>query len=408
MNRSYKKTITIILLTIVFSLIPIFSSTFYGSIASAESKSEEKILDDVTEETIGKEAEEGLNNLYSYINKMKTDVELMNELDPVEYFKSYVKNGQGNITFETITKIVLSILFKEVKSVLKLVISVIVIAILCSLLKSLQDAFKNDNISQIAFFACYSILIMILSKSFLISLSVATNAINEIANFMNALLPILVTMISLAGGFVQAATLDPIILVSVTLIPKIYVTIIIPLILISFVMQFANNLSTEYKIDNLCKLMKQTILLFQGVIITVFIAILTIRGITADTMDAVALKTTKFAVDNFIPIVGKAFSDAITSVAGYSLIIKNAITGVGLIVIVLVILYPIVKLGIMTFIYKLSSALVEPISDKRITNAISSVSEALTLLISCVISVSFMFFILLGIMASAGKFIVGG
>lgn len=408
MNRSYKKTITIILLTIVFSLVPIFSSTFYGSIASAESKSEEKILDDVTEETIGKEAEEGLNNLYSYINKMKTDVELMNELDPVEYFKSYVKNGQGNITFETITKIVLSILFKEVKSVLKLVISVIVIAILCSLLRSLQDAFKNDNISQIAFFACYSILIMILSKSFLISLSVATNAINEIANFMNALLPILVTMISLAGGFVQAATLDPIILVSVTLIPKIYVTIIIPLILISFVMQFANNLSTEYKIDNLCKLMKQTILLFQGVIITVFIAILTIRGITADTMDAVALKTTKFAVDNFIPIVGKAFSDAITSVAGYSLIIKNAITGVGLIVIVLVILYPIVKLGIMTFIYKLSSALVEPISDKRITNAISSVSEALTLLISCVISVSFMFFILLGIMASAGKFIVGG
>ena len=62
----------------------------------------------------------------------------------------------------------------------------------------------------------------------------------------------------------------------------------------------------------------------------------------------------------------------------------------------------------MTFIYKLSSALVEPISDKRITNAISSVSEALTLLVSCVISVSFMFFILLGIMASAGKFIVGG
>ncbi|MDU1855003.1 MAG: stage III sporulation protein AE, partial [Clostridium baratii] len=309
---------------------------------------------------------------------------------------------------ETITKMVLSILFKEVKSVLKLVISVIVIAILCSLLKNLQDAFKNDNISQIAFFACYSILIMILSKSFLIALSVAINAINEIANFMNALLPILVTMISLAGGFVQAATLDPIILVSVTLIPKIYVTIIIPLILISFVMQFANNLSTEYKIDNLCKLMKQTILLLQGVIITVFIAILTIRGITADTMDAVALKTTKFAVDNFIPIVGKAFSDAITSVAGYSLIIKNAITGVGLIVIVLVILYPIVKLGIMTFIYKLSSALVEPISDKRITNAISSVSEALTLLVSCVISVSFMFFILLGIMASAGKFIVGG
>ncbi|MEG1004384.1 stage III sporulation protein AE [Clostridium sp.] len=408
MKRGYKKTTIIIVLTVVFSLIPIFSSIFYGSIASAEVNNEESLMENVTEDEIAKEAEDGLDNLYSYINKMKTDVELINELNPVEYFKSYVENGQGNITFATISKIVLDVMFKEVKSVLKLVISVIVIAILCSLLKNLQDAFKNDNISQIAFFACYSILIMILSKSFLIALSVATGAINEMANFMTALLPILVTMISLAGGFVQAATLDPIILVAVTLIPKIYVTVIIPLILISFVMQFANNLSTEYKIDNLCKLVKQVVLWLQGIIITVFIAVLTIRGITADTMDAVALKTTKFAIDNFIPIVGKTFSDAITSVAGYSLIIKNAITGVGLIVIVLVILYPIIKLVMMSFIYKLSAALVEPISDKRITNALASVAEALTLLISCVISVSFMFFILLGIMASAGKFVVGG
>ncbi|MGL4569698.1 MAG: stage III sporulation protein AE [Clostridium sp.] len=408
MKRGYKKTTIIIVLTVVFSLIPIFSSIFYGSIASAEVNNEESLIENVTEDEIAKEAEDGLDNLYSYINKMKTDVELINELNPVEYFKSYVENGQGNITFATISKIVLDVMFKEVKSVLKLVVSVIVIAILCSLLKNLQDAFKNDNISQIAFFACYSILIMILSKSFLIALSVATGAINEMANFMTALLPILVTMISLAGGFVQAATLDPIILVAVTLIPKIYVTVIIPLILISFVMQFANNLSTEYKIDNLCKLVKQVVLWLQGIIITVFIAVLTIRGITADTMDAVALKTTKFAIDNFIPIVGKTFSDAITSVAGYSLIIKNAITGVGLIVIVLVILYPIIKLVMMSFIYKLSAALVEPISDKRITNALASVAEALTLLISCVISVSFMFFILLGIMASAGKFVVGG
>ena len=44
------------------------------------------------------------------------------------------------------------------------------------------------------------------------------------------------------------------------------------------------------------------------------------------------LKTAKFAIDNFIPIVGKSFSDAISSVAGYSLIIKNAIGSIGFIV----------------------------------------------------------------------------
>lgn len=373
----------------------------------ANENTKEKNLIESSEE-MKLETDNKLNSLYDYINKMKTDEELLNELDPKSYVESYIKNGQGNLTIKELGLIAVNLLFKEVRVVLKLVISVVAIAILCSLLKNLEDAFKNESISNIAFYACYSVLIIILSRSFLISIDVATNVINSISEFMNALLPVLVGMIALAGGFVQAATMDPIVLGSVILIPKIYSNFIIPMILVSFVLKFANNLSTEHKIDNLCKLVSQGILWFQGIIITVFIAMLTIRGITADTMDAVALKTTKFAVDNFVPIVGKAFSDAITSVAGYSLIIKNAITGIGLIVIVLIILYPIIKLVLMTFIYKISASLVEPISDKRITSALSMIGESMVLLTSCVISVSFMFFILLGIMASAGKFVVGG
>lgn len=401
MNTRFKKILMFMMIFLAV-FIKISSLNIKTTLAKEEVTkiSEEAFINDETNRE--------LSNLYDYINKMKTDVELVNELNPVEYVKTYIKEGHGNLNFSMILRSVVNLLFKEVKSVLKFVVSIVVIAILCSLLKNLQDAFKNENISQIAFFACYSILIMILTKSFMISISVATEAIDSIANFMAALLPVLVTMISLAGGFVQAATLDPIILTAVTIIPRIYVTIIIPLILISFVMQFANNMSNQHKIDNLCKLMKQVILWIQGIIITVFIATLTIRGITANTMDAVTLKTTKFAIDNFIPIVGKSFSDAITSVAGYSLIIKNAVTGVGLIVIVLVLLYPIIKLMLMSFIYKLSASLVEPISDKRITSSIASAGDTLILLISCVMSVSLMFFILLGIMASAGKFIVGG
>ena len=401
MNTRFKK---ILMFMMIFLAVFIKISSLNIKVTEAK----EEVTKISEEAFINDETNRELSNLYDYINKMKTDVELVNELNPVEYVKTYIKEGHGNLSFSMILRSVVNLLFKEVKSVLKFVVSIVVIAILCSLLKNLQDAFKNENISQIAFFACYSILIMILTKSFMISISVATEAIDSIANFMAALLPVLVTMISLAGGFVQAATLDPIILTAVTIIPRIYVTIIIPLILISFVMQFANNMSNQHKIDNLCKLMKQVILWIQGIIITVFIATLTIRGITANTMDAVTLKTTKFAIDNFIPIVGKSFSDAITSVAGYSLIIKNAVTGVGLIVIVLVLLYPIIKLMLMSFIYKLSASLVEPISDKRITSSIASAGDTLILLISCVMSVSLMFFILLGIMASAGKFIVGG
>lgn len=357
---------------------------------------------------IGGSAKGQIETLYDYINKMKTDVELLQGLDPVDYINAFISNGKGNLSFGTVMKAVLSLFFKEVRSVLALVISIVTIAILCALLKNLQDSFANESISQVAFYACYALVIMILSKSFIISISVAQDVINHISNFMNALLPILVTMIAFAGGVTQAATLDPFILGSVIFIPKIYTNIIIPMILMGFVLEFANNISDEHKITNLCKLIRQCILWFQGIILTAFIAMLTIRGIASNTIDAVTLKTAKFAVDNFIPIVGKTFSDAITSVAGYSLIIKNAVSSIGLVIVMMILIYPIIKLTLMTLIYKISSVLVEPVSDSRITKSLECAGNSMVLIISCVITVSLMFFILIAIMAQAGSYVVGG
>ena len=398
--KYYKKVIILILVN--FFILVSLSAPVKG--AEGIKIGENNIQDEKVDET----TEKGLENLYDYINKRKTDIELMNELDPSEYIKSYIKNGKGNITVGEISKALISLLFKEVKSVLALVISIVAIALICSLLKNLQGAFSSKGISEIAFYACYSIIVMILSKSFLIAISVAKDVIMDVSDFMSAILPILVTMVSLAGGITEAATIDPIVMGAVIIAPKIYSNLIIPLILISFVLQFTNNLSEEHKINNLCKLVKQWIVWFQGIIITVFIALLTIRGITSNTIDAVTLKTTKFAVDNFVPIVGKAFSDAISSVAGFSLIIKNAVSGIGLLVIILIILYPVVKIVLMSFVYKIAASLVEPISDKRITSTIAAAGDSLILLLSCVLAVSLMFFVVIAIMANAGKFIVGG
>ncbi|RII33298.1 stage III sporulation protein AE [Clostridium chromiireducens] len=364
--------------------------------------------DKLSIDELGGSAKKEIDSLYEYISKMKTDVELMDKLDPVEYIKAYLKEGKGNLSIDALLNAVISMIFKEVKSVLKLVVSIVTIAIICSLLKNLQDAFSDESISQVAFYACYALIIIVLSKSFIISISVAKDVIANISDFMSALLPVLVTMITLAGGITQATTLDPIVLGAVVFIPKLYSNIIIPMILMGFVLEFANNISSQHKITNLCKLFKQVTIWFQGIIVTIFIGLLTIRGITSTTIDAVTLKTAKFAVDNFIPIVGKAFSDAIASVAGYSLIIKNAISSIGLVVIILILIHPLIKLVLITFIYKLSAAIVEPISDPRITKSLEAAGTSMVLIMSCVLTVTLMFFILIGIMASSGRFIVGG
>ena len=349
-----------------------------------------------------------LEGLYDYISTMKSNFELINDLDPVSYIKNYISTGKGNLSFSKICDAAFSLLFKEVKTVLSMCIIIVVIGIICSLIKNLQSAFSSESISEIAFYACYALMIIVLTRTFIISLDLAKDIITQISGFMSKLLPILVVMLGVAGGFTESATMDPIVLGTTIIIPKIYLNIILPLILITFVLQFTNNISTEPKISNLCSLVKSSVLWIQGLILTVYIGLLTVRGITASTIDAVTLKTAKFTIDNFIPIVGKTFSDAIASVAGYSLIIKNAIGSVGLLVLILIILYPIIKIFLSSIILKISSSLLEPIADKRITKAVFSAGDSLILILSSVLCVSLMFFVLIAMMVSAGKFVIGG
>ena len=386
--------------SIILLLIGLFFLSYNGQLAYAEDNNYNVISND--------EINGDLEGLYDYISTMKSDFELINDLDPVSYIKNYITTGKGNLSFSKICDAVISLLFKEVKTVLSMCITIVVIGIICSLIKNLQSAFSSDSISEIAFYACYALMIIVLTRTFIISLDLAKDIITEISGFMSKLLPILVVMLGVAGGFTESATMDPIVLGTTIIIPKIYLNIILPLILITFVLQFTNNISTEPKISNLCSLVKSAVLWIQGLILTVYIGLLTVRGITSSTIDAVTLKTAKFTIDNFIPIVGKTFSDAITSVAGYSLIIKNAIGSVGLIVLILIIIYPIIKIFLSSIILKISSSLLEPIADKRITKAVFSAGDSLVLILSSVLCVSLMFFVLIAMMVSAGKFVIGG
>ena len=386
--------------SIILLLIGLFFFSYNGQLAYAEDNNYNVISND--------EINGDLEGLYDYISTMKSDFELINDLDPISYIKNYITTGKGNLSFSKICDAVISLLFKEVKTVLSMCITIVVIGIICSLIKNLQSAFSSDSISEIAFYACYALMIIVLTRTFIISLDLAKDIITEISGFMSKLLPILVVMLGVAGGFTESATMDPIVLGTTIIIPKIYLNIILPLILVTFVLQFTNNISTEPKISNLCSLVKSAVLWIQGLILTVYIGLLTVRGITSSTIDAVTLKTAKFTIDNFIPIVGKTFSDAITSVAGYSLIIKNAIGSVGLIVLILIIIYPIIKIFLSSIILKISSSLLEPIADKRITKAVFSAGDSLVLILSSVLCVSLMFFVLIAMMVSAGKFVIGG
>ncbi|HEY5587969.1 MAG TPA: stage III sporulation protein AE [Candidatus Paceibacterota bacterium] len=357
---------------------------------------------------IGEKQQAEISNLYDYITNIKTKYEIFNDMEPKAFVEQFLKTGENGFSFKKISNYLIKFTFKEIYASMALIGSLLIIAIICALLNNLQSAFNSENLSNIAYFACYGVMIILITKSFYISVDLAKNTILNMTDFMAALMPVLMMLLASVGGFAEATLLDPVIMGFATVSSRVYADVLIPIIFMSFILQFVNNISSDFKINNLTKLLKQVAIWVQGIVMTVFIGVITLRSIAAKTIDQVTIKTAKFAVDNFIPVVGKCLSDAISTVAGYSLLLKNAISGLGLLVILVIVLLPIIKLLIMAFLYKATAALIEPISDSRTVDVISSVGDSIILLMSCVISVSVMFFIMVAIVAATGKGIIMG
>lgn len=354
-------------------------------------------------ESIGEEKIRSIQKLYDYITKLGVENEIIREIDPEGMVDSLYESGEGNISTYRIENLLYNYAFKEIKAVIKLLSSVIVICLVCGLLTQLQSAFSNNEVSSISYYVCFAMILLIMGKSFIIVVTLAQDTIQSLSGFMEALMPVMVMLLAGVGGFTQATFMDPIIIFVVDFSAKIITNFIFPMIILSFILSFVNNLSKDNKVKSLGSLFGQITLWVQGLMLTVFVGTITIRSMVSSSIDEVTLKTAKYTVDKVVPVVGKALSDTIATMAGYSLLLKSAIGTLGMVIVIIIIVAPILKIVVFSFMFKLTAAIIEPISDSRIVDSINDAGKAVALILSCVICISVMAFILIAIVAGTGK-----
>lgn len=378
-----------ILMFFLFSSL--FSITCYGDISAdvkfnsinIDTASMQKLLDD------GKENKEYLPNI-----SIKTIIE------------NYKKTGNFSLNIKDIISGICKYTLHEVLNNSLLIIELIFIAILFALLQNLNTSFGQEGTGDIANYACMLIMALIIVKSFLPVLDIAKSTINNMNELMNVLLPPLISMVALSGGIVSAATLDPLVVISIKVTVDLIVNIILPMTIFVVVLNIVDGLSINVKVTKLASLIKEINLFVLGFVMTGFIGIVTVRSSLTSSIDVVTLKTAKFAVDTFIPVVGKCFSDAVATVAGYSNLLRDAISMIGLLIMVVICIFPLIKIALIALIFKFAGALMEPVVDNRISQCLSSVGNSISVIFACVISVGVLFFIMISIIASSGKLIM--
>lgn len=319
-----------------------------------------------------------------YIDKAFPDMNLNNILTSVI---------TGNVDNKTMINEIINLLGKEIKETLKILASILIIVVIHSIFKSISDNLQNTGITQITYYVQYILIVTIVLSNFTEIINMAILAINNLVNFMYMLTPILITLLITTGSIVSANIVQPMILFSITFIGNVISTIIIPIMLVSTVFSIVSNISDKIQIDKLSNFFKSSIVWGLGIMLTIFVGLLSLEGTLGSSIDGLTAKTAKAAVSNFIPVVGKVLGDSIDTVLGCASILKNAIGVVGVIIIVGICIIPIIKLSVLTIIYHLAAAVCQPIADEKIVNLLEQIGGIFKILLAITCSVAVMLMI---------------
>lgn len=211
---------------------------------------------------------------------------------------------------------------------------------------------------------------------------------NNLVGFMNSLIPILISLMLFTGSITTSTIMEPLILFIINFIGTLIQNLLIPITLIVAVLSIVSKISDKVQIDNLSKFMKSGVVWILGIVLTVFVGVLSLEGNLSSSIDGVTAKTAKAVVSTAIPVVGKILGDAVDSVLGCGVVLKNAVGFVGVIIIIGICIMPILKLGILTIAYKLTSAVSEPIADGKIVKLLDQIGDIFKILLAILTSLS--------------------
>lgn len=316
--------------------------------------------------------------------------EFLGDVDLSETLNQAIK---GNIDNNSLYKKILKLLGSEVTSGIKILISVLVIVVIHGILKSISDSLENNNTSQVIYFVQYILIVTLIMSNFTEVIKLVKETAENLVGFINLLIPLLVTLMLYTGSITTSTMLEPIILFVINFIGNIITDILIPVVLIIVVFCIISKISNKVQIDKISKFLKSSVTWFLGIVLTVFVGVVSLEGTLSSSVDGITAKTTKAVISNIIPVVGKALGDITDSILGCGVVLKNAVGFVGVLVVVSICIMPIIKIGTMSIIYNLASSLVQPIADEKIVKLLEEMGSVFKILFAILCTLSVMLII---------------
>jgi stage III sporulation protein AE len=267
----------------------------------------------------------------------------------------------------------------------------------------LADAFPGQEAAHVADLVVLAALIGVAVTSFGVAVQAVTQMIDQLVSLMEASIPAVVVLMAGSGAVTSAGLFHPLLMMAVNLIALATKGWVLPLVILSVVVEVVSAWMPQYRLTQLANLLKQVAIFSLGGLLTLFLAVTAMENVAGRMADGLALRTGKFLANALLPVVGKMFSDAMDVVLRSSGLLLSALgMTVGLALIVTV-SFPIVKVLIMLLMFRLGAAGAEPLQVDGVSRTLTVMANGLGLLASVAAAVALMFFVVVTVVVAAAS-----
>ena len=306
-----------------------------------------------------------------------------------------ILSGEYSGGFTDTFNMLINMLGTSVKGFIPLLVTLIAVSIIFSIVNGLTSGFMSKSTTEIIHFVCYSAIIVLLMTEVTFLISDSVKAIQNMAKFMEIIFPIMLTLVTALGGIATTATYSPMMTVLSVGVTKIISNIVLPCFIATMALSIVGFISKDIKLNKLTKFFKSAGEVIIGVVFGLFTTFITTNGISGAITDNISIKSAKFAISSYVPVLGGYLSDGLDLAVASVMLVKNAVGVGGVILMLSIILSPVIKILVFSLGLKLVAGIIEPIGNKRTSEIVYAISKNLTLLVIAMLGMASMFFIMM-------------
>ncbi len=249
--------------------------------------------------------------------------------------------------------------------------------------------------SEVGAVVCQLWVCVFLTQDLTEHIALCTHAVRRMSEGMQGLFPLLLTVMAAVGGSGASALMQPAVVAAASAMTGLIQQLTLPLATAAAILTMLCHLGSGIRLQRLASFTQQCATWTLGICFTVFIGVLTTRAVTAAALDGVTLRTAKYAMSNLIPVVGGLFADTVDTLVGSGMLVQSALGVTGLILIASFAMAPLCQTLASAMLYRLASALMQPVSDGPLASCIHDFGRILMLLFIIQLCAAAMFLMLI-------------